>query len=188
MPVNQIYKSLSRPTLRSGMRSGTLGLFRSEIAAGMQVTLGQSYGHWRMAICRSCCSMRRFWDSTTDSGVRSLLPFPFLGGTPPPLRMRSPPSPQDNTAVGDDEEHRGSGDSSMAMTLVAVHDMFLELACSSGVGPTRAKTLSAILKDAGVTNLKVLRALRARARGTICDLRVMHARNFDLSYLHDSRP
>ena len=125
---------------------------------------------------------------TTDSGVRSLLPFPFLGGTPPPLRMRSPPSPQDNTAVGDDEEHRGSGDSSMAMTLVAVHDMFLELACSSGVGPTRAKTLSAILKDAGVTNLKVLRALRARARGTICDLRVMHARNFDLSYLHDSRP
>ena len=47
----------------------------------------------------------------------------------------------------------------MSLTKIAVQDVFLEMACTTGVGPSRAKKLVAILKGAGFTSLAMLRAL-----------------------------
>ena len=47
----------------------------------------------------------------------------------------------------------------MSHTMIAVQDVFLEMACTTGVGPARAKKLVAILKDAGFHSLSMLRAL-----------------------------
>ena len=49
--------------------------------------------------------------------------------------------------------------------MVAVQDAFLEMACSTGVGPTRAKTLVAILKDAGYNSLGMVQAIHPSFQG-----------------------